>query len=47
MAIEIEDLTNYDKFAVERLIRTETTYLTNMAEIEAYKKCGISKQNRH
>ncbi len=43
MAIELEELTNYGKFASERLIRTETTYISNAAEIESYKECGINK----
>ena len=43
MAEEIQDLSNYGKFAAERLIRTETTYITNMAEIQGYKECGVKK----
>lgn len=43
MAKELRELTDYGKFAAERLIRTETTYVTNMAEIEGYKECGIDK----
>lgn len=43
MAIELQELSKYGKFAAERLIRTETTYITNMAEIEAYKESGIDK----
>lgn len=43
MAMELEELTNYGKFASERLIRTETTYISNAAEIESYKECGIDK----
>lgn len=43
MAKELNDLTNYGKFASERIIRTETTYVTNMAEIESYKECDIDK----
>ena len=43
MAIEIQDLSEYGKFAAERLIRTETTYVTNMAEKQSYKECGIEK----
>ena len=27
----------------ERIIRTETTYISNAAEIESYKECGIDK----
>ncbi|MDU7725167.1 minor capsid protein [Clostridium perfringens] len=43
MAKELNDLSSYGKFASERLIRTETTYVTNMAEIESYKECDIEK----
>ncbi|HAT4283504.1 TPA: hypothetical protein I9088_001386 [Clostridium perfringens] len=43
MAKELDDLSNYGKFASERLIRTETTYVTNMAEIESYKEYDIEK----
>lgn len=38
MAMELEELTNYGKFASERLIRTETTYISNAAEVESYKQ---------
>lgn len=43
MAAELQKLTDYGKFAAERLVRTETTYISNMAEIESYKECGIEK----
>lgn len=43
MAKEIEDLSDDGKYAAERLIRTETTYVCNMAEIESYKECDIQK----
>lgn len=43
MAQELRELTDYGKFACERLIRTETTYITNAAEIESYKECGIDR----
>lgn len=43
MAKELDDLSSYGKFASERLIRTEITYVTNMAEIESYKECDIEK----
>lgn len=43
MATEIQDLSDYGKHAAERLIRTETTYVTNMSEIESYKECSIEK----
>lgn len=43
MAKELEDMTMYGKFATERLIRTETTYITNQGEIESYKAAGIEE----
>lgn len=43
MAQELQDMTDYGKFAAERLVRTETTYVTNMAELESYKELGIDK----
>lgn len=43
MAQDLRELTNYGKFACERIIRTETTYIANTAEIESYKECGIDK----
>lgn len=43
MALELEELSRYGKFASERLVRTETTYVTNMAEIEGYKELGIEE----
>lgn len=43
MAKEIEDFTDCGKYASMRLIRTETTYMSNAAEIESYKECGIEK----
>ncbi len=43
MAAEIEDLSDYGKMAGERLIRTETTYVANAAEMESYKECDIDK----
>ena len=43
MALELQDQTDYGKFAAERLIRTETTYIANMAECESYKEAGIEK----
>lgn len=43
MAQELRELTDYGKFACERLIRTETTYITNAAEMKSYKECGIDK----
>lgn len=43
MAQDLRVLTNYGKFACERIIRTETTYIANASEIESYKECGIDK----
>lgn len=43
MTLELEELSQYGKMASERLIRTETTYVTNAAEKESYKECGIDK----
>lgn len=43
MAIELSDMTDSGKYACERLIRTETTYVTNAAEIESYKESDIDK----
>jgi len=43
MAKELEDMTMYGKYATERLIRTETTYITNQGELESYKAAGIEE----
>lgn len=43
MAKELEEYTEYGKYAAMRLIRTESTYMANMAEVESYKECGIEK----
>lgn len=43
VAQELQDLSDYGKHAAERLIRTETTYISNMAELESYKEAGIDK----
>ena len=43
MATELADLSDYGKMAAERLVRTETTYVTNMAELESYKELDIDK----
>lgn len=43
MSKEISDRMEVGKYAATRLIRTETTYVANMAEIEAYKESGIEK----
>lgn len=43
MAKELEEYAEHGKYAAMRLIRTESTYMANMAEIESYKECGIEK----
>lgn len=43
MSLELAEATNVSKFAAERLIRTETTYMANVAEMESYKECDIEK----
>jgi SPP1 gp7 family putative phage head morphogenesis protein len=43
MALELAELSEYGKMASERLIRTETTYIANAAELESYKECDINK----
>lgn len=43
IAKELVDMTNYGKMAAERLVRTETTYVANMAELQSYKECDIKK----
>lgn len=43
MATELADLSDYGKTAAERLVRTETTYVTNMAELESYKELDIDR----
>ncbi len=43
MALELEELSQYGKMASERLIRTETTYIANKAELESYLQCDIDK----
>ncbi len=43
MARELHEYTNYGKYAAERIVRTETTYMANSAEMESYKECEIDK----
>ena len=43
MLDELSNLTDYGKYAAERLIRTETTYISNQATLDGYKECGIDK----
>lgn len=42
-AKSIEELMSVGAMEARRLVRTETTYIANSAEIEAYKESGISK----
>ncbi|MBB6622041.1 minor capsid protein [Clostridium gasigenes] len=39
----LSDRMQVGKFATERVLRTETTYMVNMAELESYKECDIDK----
>lgn len=43
MVRELKDYTEYGKFAATRLVRTETTYMANAAEMESYKEVGVDK----
>ncbi|MDD3840769.1 MAG: minor capsid protein [Clostridia bacterium] len=43
MANELEEYTEYGKYAAMRLIRTESTYMANMAEMESYREADIEK----
>lgn len=43
MRIEIEDRMNVGKHAANRLIRTETTYMANAAEMESYQEAEIDR----
>ena len=43
MAQELEELSDIGKHAVNRLIRTETTYMANAGEMEGYKEAEIDK----
>lgn len=43
LAIELEEMSEDGVFAAERLIRTEMTYISNQAELQAYKECGIDE----
>ncbi|WP_163195460.1 minor capsid protein [Clostridium thermarum] len=43
MAKDIADKMQAGEFAAARLIRTETTYVANSAEVEAYKEAGVEK----
>lgn len=43
MVRELQEYADYGKYAATRLVRTETTYMANMAEMESYKECDIEK----
>ncbi|WP_139904455.1 minor capsid protein [Clostridium thermarum] len=43
MTKDIADKMQVGEFAAARLIRTETTYVANSAELEAYKEAGVEK----
>ena len=43
MSKEIVDKMEIGEYAATRLIRTETTYVANMAELEAYKEAGVER----
>lgn len=43
MTNELMDMTNSGKLAAERLVRTETTYVANAAEMESYKEAEVDK----
>lgn len=43
MREQLEELAGVGKHAANRLIRTETTYMSNAAELESYKEAGIDK----
>lgn len=42
-AAEIQEQMQVRAWEARRLVRTESTYIANMAEIESYKECGIKK----
>lgn len=43
MVKEIQELTQYGKYAAERLIRTECTFFSNQGAMESYRECEIEK----
>ncbi|SYX85903.1 minor capsid protein [Paenibacillus alvei] len=43
MVRELESLSDMGKHAANRLVRTETTYMANAAEMESYEEAGIDK----
>jgi SPP1 gp7 family putative phage head morphogenesis protein len=40
---ELSEISNLGRFAANRLLRTETSYITNQVEMEAYTDAGIAK----
>lgn len=43
MAKELEEMSDLGKYAANRLVRTEVTYMANAAEMESYKEADIDK----
>jgi SPP1 gp7 family putative phage head morphogenesis protein len=43
MSLELEDMSAMGKHAAVRLVRTETTYMANAAEMESYKEAEIEE----
>jgi SPP1 gp7 family putative phage head morphogenesis protein len=43
MVSELQDLSQMGKHAANRLIRTETTYMANAAEVESYKEAEVDQ----
>ena len=43
MARDMEEFTNFGKYAATRLVRTETTYITNQADLLAYREAGVDR----
>lgn len=43
MVKEIEGLTEFGKFAAERLVRTECTYFANQGSMASYRECEVEK----
>ncbi|MCM1564914.1 MAG: minor capsid protein [Dehalobacter sp.] len=43
MTLELENMSNLGKMAAARLVRTETTYMANAAEMESYKEAEIEE----
>ena len=43
MARDMEEFTDFGKYAATRLVRTETTYITNQADLLAYREAGVDR----